>query len=556
MRNVSVVLISAFIWLFVNNASGEIKFQGNVVVSDRELLRNIDQNADSADISNQIMRLYQNIGYFDIGIEREYTDRSQNRFFVINEGKLSRISAIDLNIVPDSLEPLLSDLRNMLVGRPASQKTFREFAEGSVNILADNGMPFARGEWVGFGTDESNNIVASFKIIPGPFAMISDIEFNGIKRTKPGILEKAAGVKRGDSFSKKEISRSEKMIEKLQYVEISSPYYLEASIEGDSCTVVYNIRELPSTRMEGFGGLINIGGKTDFIGRINFEFGDILGTGRMFRLFWNKKDARSNELSVKYVEPFIFNSRLNLELEAYQLDRDTLYVTTGGRTSIVHSFGIDLTGVLHTSIERTVPESGSNISRSLKRSIGMEFDYDKTDFEPNPKSGYEIGTDIEYRYRSNSVVLSGQNPPSNLSSAGLNGAYYYRFTGRAVAAVSFRGWGIVSANGVVPIDEYRFIGGIHDLRGYAEQQFPAYRYAIFSTEPRLITGKYSRAYLFADFGLVMGSQDRNEEYRFKPGYGLGLVSRSGVGRVKVEIGWGDVDFPSGPVLNFGIGGSF
>jgi outer membrane protein assembly factor BamA len=556
MRKTSLIFISFFICFIANEAYCDIEFQGNFAVSDRELLKNIDPDASTLDISNQIKKLYQNKGYFDVSFEREYTDPSQNRIFVINEGKLSRISIIDLSIAPDSLGLLLDDLRNMFVRRAASRNSFREFAESSVSILADNGMPFARGEWVGFGIDENDNIIASFKIVPGPYTIISDFEFNGVKRTKPDILEKAAGLKRGEPFSKKETMRSEKMMEKLQYIEISSPYYLEASVEGDSCTIVYNIRELPSTRMEGFGGLINIKGKTDFIGRVNFEFGDILGTGRAFSLFWNKKDARSNELSVKYIEPFILNSRLNLELEAYQLDLDTLYVTTGGRASVIHNFGIDLTGIMYTSIERTVPESGSNVSRSLKRSIGMEFDYDKTDFAPNPKSGYEIGSGIEYRYRSNSMVLAGQSPPSNVTSAGLNGAYYLKFTGRAVTAVSFRGWGIVSANGVVPVDEYRFIGGVHNLRGYTEQQFPAYRYAIFTAEPRLIAGKYSRAYLFGDFGLIKGSQDRDDEYSFKPGFGLGLVSRSRIGQVKVEIGWGDVDFPSDPVFNFGIGGNF
>jgi len=556
MRRLSAIFISVVICHAANDAFCDIKFQGNAAISDRQLLRNIDPDADVVDISNQIKKLYQNIGYFDARVEREFSDRSKNRIVVVSEGKLSRISAINLNIAPDSLGLLLDDLIYMFVGRAASQESFKEFAESSVNILAQNGMPFARGEWVEFGIDESNNIVAGFRIIPGPLAIISGLEFNGIKRTRPETLEKAAGLKTGNPYSEKEVSDSEKLIEKLQYVEISSPYYLEASIEGDSCTVVYNIRELPSTRIEGFGGLINIEGKTDFVGRVNIEFGDILGTGRMFSLFWNKKDARSNELSIKYVEPFILNSRLDLELEAYQIDRDTLYVTAGCRASFIHNFGIDLTGALYTSVERTVPESGSSISRSLKRSFGMEFDYNKTDFALNPKSGYEIGTEIEYRYRSNSAALPGQDPPSNITSAGLNGAYYYKITGRLAAITSFKEWGIVSANGVAPVDEYRFIGGVHDLRGYIEQQFPAYRYLILTVEPRLITGKYSRAYLFGDFGFIKGSQNRSDKYRFKPGYGLGLVSRSGIGQVKVEVGWGDEGFPSGPIFNFGLGGSF
>ena len=556
MRKISAVFIIIFICFIEYNAFCEIKFQGNIVISDRELLRNVDPDADSIAISNQVKRLYQNSGYFDAGVEREYADRSQNRIIVINEGKPSKIAAINLDIAPDSLSLLLEDLLYMFTGRTASRKSFKEFAEGSVGVMAENGMPFARGEWRSFSIDEDNNIIADFRIITGQRTLISDFEFNGANRTKPETLKKAGGLKTGSPYSENEVRRSEKLIEKLRYVEISSPYSLEASAEGDSCTIVYNIRELPSTRIEGFGGLINIKDRTDFIGRANIQFGDILGTGRAFSLFWNKKDIRSNELRIKYMEPFIFGSRLDLELEAYQLDRDTLYITSGARARFINNFGIDLTGAIGFSIERTVPEQGSDISRSIKRSIGMEFDYDKTDFAPNPRSGYEIGTEIEYRYRSNSVVFAGQNPPSDITSAGANGTVYYNLDKGIVAAVAVQGWGIVSSNGFAPPDEYRFIGGINDLRGYNEQQFPAYRYLILTLEPRLITGRYSRAYLFCDSGLIRGSQDEEVEYKLRPGYGFGLVSQSRIGQVKVEIGWGNENFPSGAVLNFGISGGF
>lgn len=556
MRKINLIIISILVLLMAKDALSDLKFQGNVALTDRELLRAIDPDTGAGSVSDQIINIYRDLGYFDTGVEREYQDRSQNRVFVINEGKQSKISAIDLEIKPDSLKLILNDILAMYRGRAASGISFRSFADGCINALAENGFPFARGEWAGFNLDENNNIIAAFKIIPGPLSIVSDIEFIGLSRTRPEILEKAGRLKTGIRFSRKEVLQSEKLIGKLRFVEISSPYYLESSTNGDSCAVVYNIRELPSTRIEGFGGLINVAGKTDFIGRANVEFGDILGTGRMFSLFWNKKDTRSNELRIKYLEPFIFNSRIDLEMEAYQVDRDTLYISTGIKSSFLHRFSLDLTGALYFSVERTVAESGSDISRSIKRSAGAGFNYDKSDFAPNPRSGYQIGTELEYRYRSNSFVFEGQNPPSNITSAGSDGAIYLSPGGNFVAAALYKGWGVVSANGIVPADEFRFIGGVRDLRGYTEQRFPAFRYLILSLEPRWRTGRYSRAYLFGDFGLIKGSPDNDDEYRFRPGFGLGLVSRTVIGQVKVEIGWGDENFPDDAVLNFGMAGDF
>ncbi|UCC80142.1 MAG: hypothetical protein JSW64_01930 [Candidatus Zixiibacteriota bacterium] len=556
MRKTSLIIIAILALLTAKDALCDLRFQGNVALSERELLRAIDPGPEAGNISDQIINIYMDLGYFDAEVEREYRDQSQNRVFVINEGKQSKISAIDLEIEPDSLKLILNDLLDMYTGRAASQISLKGFADGCINSLTENGFPFARGEWTGFNLDENNNIIAAFKIIPGPSSIVSDIEFTGLKRTRPETLEKAGRINTGIPFSRREVLQSEKLIGKLPYVEVSSPYYLESSTNGDSCTVVYNIRELPSTRIEGFGGLINVAGKTDLIGRANIEFGDILGTGRMFSLFWNKKDTRSNELRIKYLEPFIFDSRIDLEIEAYQVDRDTLYITTGGESSFLHRFSIDLTGALYISVERTVPESGSNISRSIKRSAGARFKYDKSDFAPNPGSGYRFGTELEYRYRSNSFVTEGQNPPSNITSAGSDGAIYISPGGNFLAAALYKAWGIASANGIVPADEFRFIGGVRDLRGYTEQRFPAFRYLILTLEPRWRTGRYSRAYLYGDFGFIKGSQDREDEYRFKPGFGLGLVSRTGIGQVKVEIGWGDENFPDDAVFNFGIIGGF
>jgi outer membrane protein assembly factor BamA len=383
MRKLSAIFISSLILLTTRQLFCAVEFQGNVVISDRELLRNIDPASDIKEISNRIKSIYYDLGYFEVQLTEESPKQNKDRIIIIDEGKSSRISRIDLDLAPDSLNLLIGEMSKKYNGQAASRATFVEFAERCINILAEQGMPFARGEWSAFGMDENSDIIAGFKIIPGPRTIISDIEFNGIKRTRPRTLEKAAGLKTGNLYSESMVSRAQRIMERLKFIEISSPYDLETSPEGDSCTVIYNIRELPSTRIEGVGGFVNVQGKRDFIGKADIEFGDILGTGRSFGLLWNKKDTRSNELRIKYGEPFIFNSRLDLELEAYQIDRDTLYITTGAKAQFTHNFGVELTGALHFSVERTVPETGSTVSNSIKRSVGTEFLYNKTDFYPN-----------------------------------------------------------------------------------------------------------------------------------------------------------------------------
>jgi len=556
MKKLRVLFIASFLLIAPGQIYGAVEFQGNVVISDKELSSSINPALDMTEIAARIKSAYYDLGYFEAQVFYDSTRVGRDSIIVIDEGKPYRLSRIDIEIAPDSLKSLLAGLLDTYNGRVVARVPLNEFAKSSVDILAEHGMPFARGEWTSFGIDENRLVNAAFRVIPGPLTVISDIEFKGIKRTRPGTLEKAAGLKTGTLYSESKVSRAQSLLERLRYIEISSPYSLETSSDGDSCTVIYNIRELPSTRIEGVAGYVNVQGKRDFIGKADLEFGDILGTGRSFGLLWNKKDSRSNELRIKYGEKFVLNSRIDLELEAYQIDRDTLYITTGGKAQFSHDFGTGLLGSLRFSIERTVPETGSSVSNSIKRSVGTEFLYNKTDFFPNPRSGYEIGSQMEYRYRSNREVLEGQDPPSDITSAGAKGALYIGISRKLVAAAMFQGWGIVSANGTVPVDDYRFIGGANDLRGYTEQRFPAYRYLILTLEPRLITGRYNRAYLFGDLGIIKGPASGDTDYSYNPGYGLGLVSRSAIGQLKVEIGWGEEGFPSEAVFNFGIIGSF
>lgn len=550
-----VILIPVLVIYLMKFGYGAIEFQGITLFSEKEISRYIDKNITVDSTSAQLLDLYRNVGYFGVEIVK-IESNSKRTIIYISEGRPSVISKLNLIVIPDSVSELLGDCRNNISGAIASQVTLEKFAKEAIAILADNGMPFARGEWSGFQIDDNGNVECDFRIIAGPKAIISAIEFSGRKRTTLELLRKSAGLNLGALYSETNTRTAERMIDKMSYVEIVSPFYLETSAIGDSCVIVYNLKELPSTRFDGVGGFVKTKDKTDFIGRIEMEFGDILGTGRAFSLYWNKKDAQSNELSVKYLEPFILKSRMDLQLEVFQIDRDSLFVKNGGAAALYRRFGTELSGAVKFSLERTVPESGSSVSTSTKRSVGIEFDFDKTDFRLNPRSGYEIGSKLDYGYRSNSAVIEGENPPSSLSSAGLTGTAYFNPFNKFVTAFGFNGWGITTSNGTVPVDEYYFIGGANGLRGYTDQQFPAYRYTIATFEFRLITGKYSRAYLFGDFGFIKSSQQRETDYKFRPGYGFGLVSKAGIGIVKIEIAWGDVGFPSDAVFNFGFGGRF
>jgi outer membrane protein assembly factor BamA len=552
IRILALLIFSNPILLKIGFAGIEI--EGNRFFSDSELKESVNFVMPEDSISKAVIDLYRDSGFLSVAVDWTPVG-GKKKTLRISEGSPTLVGDISVEIIPDTLG-IFSDLIDETKGKRTSAALFTRFAELAISRLADMGMPFAKGEWTEFEFSENNRLKTTLKIIPGPTCHISLFIYDGISRTKPATIMRSTQLDIGDLYRESMVVESEKLIDRMPYLEIVSPFELSISRGGDSCEVIYKINELPSTRFDGAAGYVGSDNRSEFIGRIDLVFGDILGTGRSFGLFYNRKDRISGEIRVDYVEPFILGSRFDLSLEAFQIDRDSLFIETGGRAGFTYRFRRGLNAGISFAVRRVEPETGASLSSSTGRSVKVDFKFDQTDFPVNPRSGYSIGSEIDYRFRSNRQVIQGESPPTKMTAAGLDGSLYAGLTKRMVIAFRFAGWGVIDADGVVPVDELKFIGGFGSLRGYADQRFAAYRYGIATVEARLLIGRQSRAYLFGDFGAIRGSQDPQDDYAFRPGYGAGLLSPTALGLFKVEIGWRENKFPSEAIISFGVAGAF
>jgi translocation and assembly module TamA len=551
MRRLGVIFLFS-ISLFIDAAA--IQFDGNHLFTDKELSHLININKNDDTLISQIQSLYRSAGYFNVEI-----NKSSDKNITINEGLASKIDTLTIDLIPPETHIVFEDLIAQYHGQVASEANLNELAEQCIARLAEEGMPFASAQWQDFGFDANGDIIAVLQIASGPLTRIADVRYRGLKRTRPETLNRLLNFKPGEVYSESKVEASEQMLDQMPYLRMASSFEIESLGDGDSCRVIYNVRELPSTRFDGAAGVASVKNKSSFVGRFDMEFGDILGTGRTFGFFWNKKDRFSSEIRLNYLEPYVLGSRLDLSLEAHQIDHDSLYIENGATLELAHQFGGGLGGALTLTIARTVPESGSSLAASNSRTVGMTFDYINTDHPDNPTGGYAIMTNVSHKYRSNSLGSAVQGTdtlglPTQLTSAGAALHFFGKVSRRFVTALSVAGWGVVSNDGQAPADELRYLGGFESLRGYAERQIPAYRYTMATIEPRLVTGRESRAYLFCDLAEIKGGQ--SGAYHFFPGYGLGLVAPTSLGQFKLEVAWGKTGFPSDAILNFGLAGQF
>ena len=552
---ITTIIFSVMLSLSPARAESVISdITGNFVYSDKEIKNVVDFSLPDDSIRAAIISLYNDIGYFQTTVVSELAS-GRKRIIRIVEGGPTSIDSLHIDIYPDSLNRF-DDLLEETLGRIASKQRLDQIAYEIVSRLAEMGMPFARAEWIDFTIENENNLRAKLKIIPGPFCYVRRFVYQGISRTRPETIDRRMVLKEGNLYSEILADESQRRIERMPFLETIAPFEIALAGKDDSCEVIYYLRELPSTRFDGAAGYARSENRNDFIGRLDLEFGDILGTGRGFGLNWKKKDSRSGELRLSYDEPYLLGSQFDLNLEAYQVDRDTLYIETGGNIRFEYRIGLDLNAAFSFGMRMVEPETDAAISSSTSKSIGLGFEYDNTDYPENPRRGYQLGSEIDYRYRSNRRGVVAGIPLTKITAIGFDGVEYVALFRRIVLALKVSGWGIVNSDGAVAADELQYIGGIDNLRGYIEDRFPAYRYGIATSEIRLLAGKRSRIYLFGDFGAITNSQTNANSYKFQPGYGFGLISPTALGSFKVEIGWGKSGFPSDAVLNFGIAGGF
>ncbi len=535
-------------------AKSGFEIAGNKLYSKTELARLLNYSVGNDSILAQLRSLYGQAGYFSADF-RWQSENNGIKTLHFSEGSPTLIGNLDVRLIPENSEINFEDIIRQVTGEIASKNFLNSFSAECISRLADIGMPFAQGTWRDFSFDESGRLSAVFEILPGPVIFISGFEFDGISRTRHPTLERAADIKIGQRYSESIVVRSQDELDKMPFIEISSPFILQQSSAGDSCKIIYHLKELPSTKFDFSLGFLNQDRKAQVAGRLLLDFGDIMGSGKSAGLFWEKKDKFSSQLRIRYHDPFVLGTRFGLSLEAFQNDHDSLFLETGGSAGIGHNFSGGLYAEAQLTVQRTEPEPGSIVSSSSSNKITAVFGYSNLDFKDNPSAGYEALTSLSNKYRSNGRVVLG-NPATHLTSVELKGNYYLRIIGRLVLELGLNGWGIVNNDGDISADELRYIGGSDDLRGYSFQRFPAYRYFITTFESRLLSGRAGRAYIFMDIATIKSSPNSGSRYKIYPGYGIGIAAPTTLGQVKVEVGWGKSGFPKEAIVNFGLAGGF
>lgn len=402
----------------------------------------------------------------------------------------------------------------------------------------------------------------------GTESKIDKVEIVGNTSTKDYVIIRELRIVPGETYSQKKIEEFPKRLNRLRFFEpVNNPsFYFNSKNEG---VLQIEVKEKNTNNFDGIIGYIPPNQNEDagyLTGLVNISLRNLFGTGRAAAIRWNKYDRNSQELDLKYLEPWIFSFPLNVNLNLYQKIQDSTYVQRKFEAAIDYLATEDISASVFVSTESVIPTERTipvfTVFNSSYFNTGVALKIDTRDDPYSPISGLLFINTYSYSNK----TINGPDQyltPTTITSLNLQRItvsfyfFYQIFTRQIFAfgvnAKELRGPTFENS------DLYR-LGGNSTLRGYREEQFLGSRIAWSNLEYRFLFTKRTFGFLFFDTGYYLRPEEVNKNIPkaedFLYGYGVGLNIETGIGVLAVSYALGEGDTFSDGKIHFGIVNEF
>ena len=443
------------------------------------------------------------------------------------------------------------NIEQLLTGFENSGYPFAKIQITSVNVYQDS-------------VNKENFADLYLNIISGEVNKIDRIEIQGNTSTKDYVIIRELRIGSGEPYMQNKIEEFPKRLNRLRFFEpISIPqFYINSKKEG---VLLIEVKEKNTNNFDGIIGYIPPGKDESsgyVTGLVNISLRNLFGTGRAASIKWNKYNRNSQELDLRYLEPWLFSFPLNVNLGLYQRIQDTTYVQRKIEGSLDYLATEDISAGVMFASETVVPTVRANpvftVYNSSYVTTGANLKIDTRDDPYAPTEGILFINSYSFSIKTINGPVE-YFTPSLITSVDLQRfassfyIFYELFTRQIVAlglnAKELRGSSFENS------DLYR-LGGTNSLRGYREDQFLGSRIFWSNLEYRALLTRRSYGFVFFDTGYYLRPEepDRNipKSEEFLYGFGLGLNLETGLGVLRVSYALGEGDTFSDGKIHFGV----
>ncbi len=518
--------------------------------------------------ARKIEQYLYNRGYLFVRVDSVQVKPDGDSLYVMlnffgSRGKQAFIEAV--NIKSDSLPVSFYENQSDLVpGRPWSAVLVDEAIRRFLKTAAEAGFLFARvqsGEMKVYQKNRRNLVDINLYIHENERIYISDLIIRGRKYTDEKVILRDLGLKTGQIYATSIVEDIPQQLMRLGIFKSVKPPILYRTAP-DSIALEITIEEGSAASFDGVVGYIPETGKKGngyFTGLLDISFKNLFGTGRKFSVHWKKPNALSDEFSLEYTEPWVFNYPLDLAGRLERTVRDTTFIQWNYALNVRFHLLRNLSVLWKLQRNSYIPDSSASRdfrllqNEVLNSQIGVE--YDTRDYAPNPRKGVFYSNSYAYGLKHNSgptYIIREDSLKKNeaLHSILVRLEFYYNLWSNQVLAFKLNGRQIKGSR--LQLTDYFWFGGSRTLRGYRENQFYGSTVGWANLEYRFLMGRNARLFLFSDWGFYHYKDKSTVFEKLLPGYGLGVRFDTPLGIMGVDFGLGKGDSFGEAKIHFGL----
>ncbi|MCC7246789.1 MAG: BamA/TamA family outer membrane protein [Saprospiraceae bacterium] len=440
-----------------------------------------------------------------------------------------------------------------------------------LEIAENNGYPFATVWLDSLEVQTQGGISAVLSMWPSRYFKFSQPRIKGNIRLPRAYLSQYLGLKPGTAYSRERVLSIRSQLQGLLFLE--SEANPTVTFAGDEATVNLFLKKKRAGRFDFIIGLLprpnDSDGRLLLTGSLNAAFQNALNLGERFSIEFERLKPETQKLDVQAAVPYLFGSPFGAEghLNIFrrdsswvdaQMDIGVQYLLPGAdfirffvenRSSALQK--IDTVALLR---ERQLPPNLDYRQTGL----GLETVLNRLDYRFNPRHGWMLhlkgsaglntirknsqitalrqaadpGLDFNAQY--DSLLARQQSARFRVE---LRADYFISVFKRSTIRLALRSGNIFSNDAILVNEQYR-LGGNKLLRGFDEESLLATRYAVGTTEFRLLLGRNSYMSAFADVGYLenITAQKRIFLHPLGLGVGLNFETQAGIFGISVAVG--------------------
>jgi len=368
----------------------------------------------------------------------------------------------------------------------------------------------------------SGHILASIK--PGKISSTQNIHFSGIKEQERWYLNQEFLLGR-DAIMVDQLGKAENRIQSLGY-------YLQAKrdvsvAENGDYHLNYTIKDHPEINVDALAAFNQSAGvdTISWFGHVNIQVPNLDGRGKSMRLRWKRLKTNSEQFSIAYEHPWIFNKPLKAVLKFGREVVDGNYQIVEGGIGLDWSLDWDRSLIFqyenHQSFITHAGALQNPAWQAIKRQM-LGLGYRHSNLDRSTHQGFALLTllDQQINYEPNSVRRF------QLRLEAETALLYQVYLSQRIAL-------LIQNQGTSEQDPslLKALGGINSVRGYEEDFVRNHSIMSLQHDLHFPLGSDSQLLALIDLGVYNESSMTS----YLTGYGLGLQLRTTRGPIQIIV---------------------